>query len=229
MDFFNFNNHTFSIEETIEIFNESKSWTNNTDGQEYIFKGTLISVKDENLQLSKPELLGYANNSEFKSKTGTESIPSKELDRNLDTEEALAIQCSDGVLIISKKKLTILPIVNLPSNIKKVHIEENKTRKKEGAWHYKKDAEYPVPPPYQLKTKEAEEIYILIKIKEAEAKETIARGLDYSVIDDTCIGGIRAFYHINWVWPGNYAEHYVFKYKVKPSDDFLKFIGWLKE
>lgn len=32
----------------------------------------------------------------------------------------------------------------------------------------------------------------------------------------------------SWKWPGDFAEHYVLKHKVKPTDEFLEFIGYIK-
>jgi hypothetical protein len=29
-----------------------------------------------------------------------------------------------------------------------------------------------------------------------------------------------------WIWPGDFVEHYVLTHKVRPTDEFLKWIGY---
>ena len=29
-----------------------------------------------------------------------------------------------------------------------------------------------------------------------------------------------------WRWPGDFAKHYVLDHKIKPSNEFLKYIGY---
>jgi hypothetical protein len=222
MDFFDFTTPCFSIEETIEIFNENEAWNFKYSEEDSLFKGILISVKDLDLKLSKSEILGYVDCDEFKSKVETDSFSFEEQEIKLNKEEAIAIQCSNGVLVITKQNF---PLVKLPLNINKVAIEKNKNKKIEGYWHSKYSPQYPMPIANQLNEREAAEIYKLIKIKEAEAEKLISRGIAYSRIDDTGVGNCE-YHHIDWLWPESLAPHYVFQYKVKPTDDFLKFIGW---
>ena len=65
----------------------------------------------------------------------------------------------------------------------------------------------------------------LIKKREPEAQVSWIRGLVHSSIDNSSLGN-GEFKHTEWQWPESYAEHYILKYKVKPSEGFLKFIGW---
>ena len=128
MDFFNFGNPCFTIEETIEIFNENEAWNFKYSEEDFLFKGILISIKDLDLKLSKAEILGYLNGDEFKSKTDSFSFEKQAA--NLNKEEAIAIQCSDGILVITKNKPVIFPPVELPLNINQVNTEENKNQVK---------------------------------------------------------------------------------------------------
>ncbi len=40
--------------------------------------------------------------------------------------------------------------------------------------------------------------------------------------------GSEEYNNGDWVWPEDFAFHYVKMHRVKPSDEFLRFIGYLK-
>ena len=143
--------------------------------------------------------------------------------------DAIAIQCTDGIIVILKEKIPFSKTLQLPlPSIQKNIPLNNLAKKIEGYWYSEYSPEYTMPVPNQLNEEEAGQIYLLIKIKEKEAKKLIARGMAPSRIDDSSVGNCE-FHHINWLWPERYAEHYVLKYKVKPSHYFLKFVGWIQE
>jgi len=97
----------------------------------------------------------------------------------------------------------------------------------EGYWYSKYSPEYPMPIANILSDKEAEEIYNLIRKKEENANKVLYRGWSCSRITGESLG--NAEYSTNeWSWPGDFSEHYVLKHKVKPTDDFLKYIGYKK-
>ena len=101
-------------------------------------------------------------------------------------------------------------------------------KKNEGYWAvFQGDRSgYPFPIPNQLTEKEAIAIFKLIKKKEGEAEVLTTRGMSPSRLEKNTLVGNEEFHHGNWLWPQGFAEHYVLKHKVKPTDDFLKFIGY---
>ena len=100
-------------------------------------------------------------------------------------------------------------------------------KKIEGYWYSKLQPQFQMPTPNVLNENEANEIYNLIKIKEKECEIVYTRGSSQSRLDDSIVG-TNEYYHEKWMWPEGFAEHYVLKYKVRPSEEFLKFIGWIK-
>lgn len=97
----------------------------------------------------------------------------------------------------------------------------------EGYWYSKWEPRYPMPVPGVLNEVEAETIFHLIKKKEAKARCENYRGLSHSRIEgDRVRVGSAEFYLDDWVWPAGFAEHYVLKHKVRPTDEFLKFIDY---
>jgi hypothetical protein len=96
--------------------------------------------------------------------------------------------------------------------------------KVEGYWYSKRTPEYPMPVPYVLTEQQAEDVYKAIKEKEKIADEYFYRGSAGSRIDGSLVGS-NEFSLDSWTWPGKFAEHYVLKYRVKPTDEFLKFLG----
>ena len=98
-------------------------------------------------------------------------------------------------------------------------------KKIEGYWNSKKEPQYPMPIANVLTEHEAKKIYYLIKIKEKEAIKSAYRGLSPSRITNETLGN-KEFSTDKWIWPGDFAKHYVLEHKVKPSADFLKYIGY---
>jgi len=98
-------------------------------------------------------------------------------------------------------------------------------KKIEGYWYSKYHKQYPMPIPNQLTDKEASAICMLIKMKEKEAKVRIYKGWSNSRITGEKLG-CREFETEHWIWPSDFTEHYVHKHKVKPTDAFLKYIGY---
>lgn len=101
-------------------------------------------------------------------------------------------------------------------------------RKIEGYWYEEYtelDKTYPMPIPNVLSEKEAEEIYNLIKEKETAANVVRYRGYSASRITGERLGSAE-FATDEWIWPDYFAKHYVLTHKVKPTDAFLKYIGY---
>ena len=95
----------------------------------------------------------------------------------------------------------------------------------EGYWYSKYEPEYPMPVPNVLTDNEATEIYSLIVEKQKIARRILYRGLSHSRITDETLG-CDEYALNNWIWPGDFAEHYVLTHKVRPTDEFLNFIGY---
>ena len=98
-------------------------------------------------------------------------------------------------------------------------------QKIEGYWYSKHSIEYLMPVPYVLTQEQADEIYELIKQKEKTARVISFRGVSTSRLDGSYVGS-QEYHTDEWIWPQGFAEHYVKKYRVKPSIDFLKYIGY---
>jgi len=84
-----------------------------------------------------------------------------------------------------------------------------------------------MPIPNQLNEIEAQQIYDLLKMKEEECEIQYTRGSSMSRIDKSLVGS-NEYHHQEWLWPEGFAEHYILKHKVKPTNDFLRFIGWIE-
>jgi len=100
----------------------------------------------------------------------------------------------------------------------------------EGYWNDPKNnyPEYPMPKPGVLSDEQAQTIFELILAKESQANKMLYRGLSHSRIDGSVLGCVE--YHLErWAWPGDFAPHYVLKYKCKPSAEFLDFIGYYQQ
>lgn len=103
------------------------------------------------------------------------------------------------------------------------------SRKIEGYWYSKNEPHLPMPIPNQLTNDEAKEIYeLIVAIENDESKcwQVHFLGPSTSRITGEYLGTTE-YQNENWIWPEDFASHYVLKHKVKPSDDFLKFIGYL--
>lgn len=99
----------------------------------------------------------------------------------------------------------------------------------EGFWYSKHEPHFPMPVPDILTQEEADAIFAKIKRKERSAERTLYRGFSVSRIDKKTIIGSAEYFTTEWTWPDGFAEHYVQDHRVKPTDEFLKFIGYKKE
>jgi hypothetical protein len=84
---------------------------------------------------------------------------------------------------------------------------------------------YPTPIPNVLTEEEAQTIYNLIREKEKGANCYGYRGLSGSRITGEILGS-KEYESDEWIWPGDFAEHYVLTHKVRPTEEFLKWIGY---
>lgn len=99
--------------------------------------------------------------------------------------------------------------------------------KVEGYWYSKREPQYPMPISNVLSIAESSQICELIWRKEKLAKEGGYLGDSISRLTGETLGNIE--YELDgWIWPGDFAEHYVRDHGVRPTDAFLKFIGWEK-
>ena len=106
----------------------------------------------------------------------------------------------------------------------------NDNDKIEGYWSLKGNPAldiYPTPVPNVLTQDEANAVFKLIKRKEAGASVTRYRGMSMSRIDKKTVVGSMEYSRAGWRWPQGFAEHYVRDHRVKPTDAFLKFIGYV--
>ena len=105
-----------------------------------------------------------------------------------------------------------------------------KSPKIEGYWYSDIHKEFPMPLPNVLNKEEAREIYNLIKLKEQDKKTWCLayKGMSFSRLSKGISVGSEEFRTNDWIWPKGFAEHYVLQHKVKPTDEFLKFIGYKK-
>jgi hypothetical protein len=117
-------------------------------------------------------------------------------------------------------------------------------RKIEGYWHSKpyvmertsksgftlrkeipsKDT-YPTPVANEITQEEALEIYELITDKEKDVDVISYRGSTVSRFTDERLGS-KEYWTNDWLWPEDFAKHYVLEHRVKPSKEFLEFIGY---
>lgn len=84
---------------------------------------------------------------------------------------------------------------------------------------------YPIPIPNVLSQEEAKIIYNLILEKEKTATKVAYMGDTFSRITGEILGNLE-YEKDEWIWPGDFAKHYVLENKVKPTDEFLKYIGY---
>ena len=98
-------------------------------------------------------------------------------------------------------------------------------RKIEGYWYGKYCPEYPKPIPNVLNDEQAKEIYDLILIKERDAFLRRFKGWSTSRITGEKLGSTE-HQTDEWTWPCDFAKHYVLDHKVKPTDEFLEYIGY---
>jgi hypothetical protein len=173
----------------------------------FFFSGIPCQVIESNSKIPEHEVLGYIEINQFSSNDG--SYVAK-IEAQMQKIEAVAVTCLDGVVIIPKESIWRRGIQRI-----------------EGYWYSESEPRYAMPIPHQLNEIDAQEIYELIKLKEVDAQQMLYRGFSSSCIDNTTFESLD-YSHKKWIWPEGFAEHYVLKYRVKPSKDFLTFIGWLK-
>jgi hypothetical protein len=85
---------------------------------------------------------------------------------------------------------------------------------------------YPIPIPNVLTEEESQTIYRLIKEKEKGANCYGYMGISASRITGERLGN-EEYESDEWIWPGDFAEHYVLTHKVRPTEEFLKWIGYV--
>lgn len=98
-------------------------------------------------------------------------------------------------------------------------------RKIEGYWNNSRNdyPEYPLPVPNALSIDEANEIADMIVGCQLIAIKDGYLGPTTSRITGERLGW--AEYELDdWIWPGDFAEHYVRTHRVKPTDEFLTFV-----
>jgi hypothetical protein len=85
--------------------------------------------------------------------------------------------------------------------------------------------DYPTPIPNVLSEYEANEIYRLIVQKQNDAKLEGYMGCSESRITGERLGN-GEYQTEEWKWPEDFGPHYVLTHKVRPTDEFLKWIGY---
>jgi hypothetical protein len=102
-------------------------------------------------------------------------------------------------------------------------------QKTEGYWYSEHTPEYPMPIANVLSEEEAQKIHDLITNIESDTcgyiKKLKYRGCSRSRITNEGLGSTE-FSTNEWRWPCDFAPHYVLKHRVKPSDEFLTYIGY---
>ena len=197
----------YSINEIVEALKNPKLGWNykNQEDEDSHFGGEVFEIISWNKKPTDIEVLGSISNYKFSSRDGENEAT---ISTSIEDQTAVAVLCTDGAVIILKHPIST-------SNNKKI----------EGYWYSENQPQYPMPLKNQLSEQDAKEIFDLIKIKEKESEFIDSRGLSPSRIDSNMVGS-GEYNHEKWLWPEGFAEHYVLKYRVKPSDNFLKFIGW---
>ena len=99
-------------------------------------------------------------------------------------------------------------------------------KKIEGYWYSEYSKEYPMPIKDELTDFESLKISELIEIKENESQLIRYRGFSHSRITGEMLGSTEFEHPDGWAWPCDFRTHYVLKFKVKPTDEFLTWIGW---
>jgi len=197
----------YTIEEVIQTLeNRNLGWSYKDD-KAFFFNGKPVKVINSNCDIPDSEVLGKIIGNKFISDGNDYEAT---IEQELLEVKAVALKCTNGVVII-------------PKGLLKIRNAEGKII--EGYWYSNIATQFPMPIPNVLTKQEAIKIYELIKAKETECDLHSFRGSSMSRIDGTTVGD-KEFAHKEWVWPEGFAEHYVLKYRVKPTAAFLKFIGW---
>lgn len=197
----------YTVDELIRILDSPKlGWYyRDINDRSNYFGGEGFKVLESNQLMNEAEKRGLIIGDMFISRD--KSYEGK-ISTTFIEESAVAINCKDGVVIVPKISIYYVSGWRI-----------------EGYWFSKDKPYYQMPIPNRLNEDEAKQIYTLIKEKEKESKIVGSRGFSTSRLDNTVVG-INEYHHDNWLWPEGYAEHYILKHKVKPSIEFLRFIGW---
>ena len=92
----------------------------------------------------------------------------------------------------------------------------------EGYWG--PDNGYPMPIPNVLSEEDAIRVSDALALREERALEKRYRGLSYSRITGEMLGCVE--YQLDdWSWPGDFRTHYILEHRVKPTDEFLLWLG----
>lgn len=97
----------------------------------------------------------------------------------------------------------------------------------EGYWGSERNSDYPMPKPNVLSEADAALISMLIELKEQQAKVLRFKGMTTSRINGDMMGSTE-FTLDGWNWPVDFRPHYVLEHRVRPTDEFLEFIGFIK-
>ena|ERR1035437_7953745 len=103
-------------------------------------------------------------------------------------------------------------------------------KKIEGYWYSEHSPEYPKPIPNRLTPDQARQIYVLIKAMQLHpsCSKQHYKGSSTSRITGEPLGS-GEYETRTWKWPEDFAHHYVLEHRVKPTDDFLKYIGYYEK
>lgn len=199
----------YPVNQMINVLKDYKMgwYYKDQEGLDAFYGGAACEIVQTNSPFPENEVLGTVNGTKF---TALDGKFVAMIEESIQEMQALAVRCTDGAVLIRKWSA----------------VQYLEGRRVEGYWYSAYDPQYPMPIPNELSEEEAKEIFDLIKVKEQEAEVLCSRGVSNSRIDDSYVGSSE-FHHKEWLWAEGFAEHYVLKYKVKPTDDFLKFIGWL--
>ena len=96
----------------------------------------------------------------------------------------------------------------------------------EGYWYNEENKNLPMPIKNILTSKQAQVIYDRLVMIQGHKNTTriYYKGSSVSRIDNSILGS-GEYKTDKWTWPEGFADHYVLKYHVKPSDEFLYYIG----
>lgn len=99
-------------------------------------------------------------------------------------------------------------------------------RRVEGYWYSSAEPYWPKPVVNSLNDHQAETVFDLIRQKEKTAY--YAEYTDHAVsrIEKGVEVGNGEYVTDEWRWPNSLAEHYVKKHRVRPSEEFLSYIGY---
>ncbi len=100
-----------------------------------------------------------------------------------------------------------------------------KNQQTEGYWYSESEPNYPKPIPNVLSDEEAKLLSDKIEEKENQATPVLYRGFSFSRITGERLG-CKEFQTQEWKWPADFRTHYVLEHRVRPTDEFLKYIGF---